>query len=326
MFQGKYGSYNTIIRRITGRLYGTAEITSDLSFNSSFSYDLYAQSEDSFNGSLTPFQSTNGDAFASNYTTENFIYSNYLQYDKEIGNDHRISVVVGTELNKSKRRSATVIGEQFPTDDFQTISSAAEIVSGTGGFTRYSFVSYFARTTYSFADKYLLKLGLRRDGSSRFGNDVKFGTFPSVSAGWILSEEDFLSNQPVFSFLKLRASWGEAGNAEIGNFASLGLFGVVSYNQSPGLAFIQADNAKLTWETTTQTDASIQFGLFDDKISGEIGYLLKRQMIYCLLNRSQHHLVPVRSLKISVLLKTLGSNFNYQPQISIAIISNGQQM
>jgi TonB-linked SusC/RagA family outer membrane protein len=275
LLQDKYGSYNTIVRRITGRFYGIAEINSDLKFNSSFSYDLYAQSEDSFNGSLTPFQSTNGDAFASNYTTENFIYSNYLQYDKEIGNDHRISVVVGTELNKSKRRSATVIGEQFPTDDFQTISSAAEIVSGTGGFTRYSFVSYFARTTYSFADKYLLKLGLRRDGSSRFGKDVKFGTFPSVSAGWILSEEDFLSNQSVFTFLKLRASWGEAGNAEIGNFASLGLFGVVSYNQSPGLAFTQADNAKLTWETTTQTDASIQFGLFDDKISGEIGYFIK---------------------------------------------------
>lgn len=275
LLQDKYGTYNTIVRRITGRFYGTAEVNSDLKLNSSFSYDLYAQSEDSFNGMLTPFQSTNGDAFASNYTTENFIYSNYLQYDKEIGNNHSLSVVVGTELNKSKRRSATVIGEQFPTDDFQTISSAAEIVSGTGGFTRYSFVSYFARANYSFADKYLVKLGLRRDGSSRFGNNVRYGTFPSLSAGWILSEEDFLNNQSIFSFLKLRASWGEAGNAEIGNFASLGLFGVVSYNQSPGLAFIQADNTNLTWETTTQTDASVQFGLFDDRISGEIGYFVK---------------------------------------------------
>lgn len=275
LLQDKYGTYNTIVRRITGRFYGTAEVNSDLKLNSSFSYDLYAQSEDAFNGMLTPFQSTNGDAFASNYTTENFIYSNYLQYDKEIGNNHSLSVVVGTELNKSKRRSATVIGEQFPTDDFQTISSAAEIVSGTGGFTRYSFVSYFARANYSFADKYLVKLGLRRDGSSRFGNNVRYGTFPSLSAGWILSEEDFLNNQSIFSFLKLRASWGEAGNAEIGNFASLGLFGVVSYNQSPGLAFIQADNTNLTWETTTQTDASVQFGLFDDRISGEIGYFVK---------------------------------------------------
>ena len=275
LLQDKYGTYNTIVRRITGRFYGTAEVNSDLKLNSSFSYDLYAQSEDSFNGMLTPFQSTNGDAFASNYTTENFIYSNYLQYDKEIGNNHSLSVVVGTELNKSKRRSATVIGEQFPTDDFQTISSAAEIVSGTGGFTRYSFVSYFARANYSFSDKYLVKLGLRRDGSSRFGNNVRYGTFPSLSAGWILSEEDFLNNQSIFSFLKLRASWGEAGNAEIGNFASLGLFGVVSYNQSPGLAFIQADNTNLTWETTTQTDASVQFGLFDDRISGEIGYFVK---------------------------------------------------
>lgn len=275
LLQDKYGSYNTIVRRITGRFYGIAEINSDLKFNSSFSYDLYAQSEDSFDGSLTPFQSTNGSAFASNYTTENFIYSNYLQYDKKIRNNHRISVVVGAELNKSKRRSATVIGEQFPTDDFQTISSAGEIVSGTGGFTRYSFVSYFTRATYNFADKYLLKLGLRRDGSSRFGNDVRFGTFPSVSAGWILSEEDFLSDQSILSFLKLRASWGQAGNAEIGNFASLGLFGVVSYNRSPGLAFIQAENTNLTWETTTQTDVSLKFGLLDEAITGEIGYFVK---------------------------------------------------
>lgn len=275
LLQDKYGSYNTIIRRITGRFYGDAEITSELSFNSSFSYDLYAQSEDSFNGSLTPFQSSNGDAFASNYTTENFIYSNYLEYEKEIGSDQNISVVVGTELSKSKRRSATVSGEQFPTDDFQTISSAAEIVSGTGGFTRYSFVSYFTRATYSFADKYLVKLGLRRDGSSRFGKDVQFGTFPSVSAGWILSEEDFMSNNSTISFLKLRASWGEVGNAEIGNFASRGLFGGVSYNQSPGLAPTQAENAQLSWETTSQIDASVQFGLFDDKISGEIGYFVK---------------------------------------------------
>lgn len=275
LLQDKYGSYNTVIRRVTGRFYGIAEINSDLSFNSSFSYDLYAQSEDSFNGSLTPFQSTNGDAFASNYTTENFIYSNYLEYKKGIGNDQNISVVLGTELNKSKRRSATVSGEQFPTDDFQTISSAAEIVSGTGGFTSYSFVSYFSRATYSFADKYLVKLGLRRDGSSRFGKDVQFGTFPSISAGWILSEEDFMSNNSTISFLKLRASWGEAGNAEIGNFASRGLFGGVSYNQSPGLAPTQAENAQLSWETTSQIDASVQFGLFDDKISGEIGYFAK---------------------------------------------------
>ena len=89
--------------------------------------------------------------------------------------------------------------------------------------------------TYSFKNKYLLKLGLRYDGSSRFGKNAQYGTFPSFSAGWILSEEDFLADNGVINFLKFRASWGQVGNAEIGNFASRGLFGGVSYNQRPGL-------------------------------------------------------------------------------------------
>ena len=82
----------------------------------------------------------------------------------------------------------------------------------------------------------MLKLGLRYDGSSRFGKNAQYGTFPSFSAGWILSEEDFLLDNGLINFLKFRASWGQVGNAEIGNFASRGLFGGVSYNQRPGIA------------------------------------------------------------------------------------------
>ena len=136
--------------------------------------------------------STNGSGYTSNATTENYVVTNYLSYD--FVNDYsKLNVTAGTELNKSKRRFSSVRGEQFSSDDFQTIASAAEIVSGTSSFTSYSFVGYFARATYNIQDKYLFKAGIRRDGSSRFGENVQFGTFPSFSAGWILTNEDFLS-------------------------------------------------------------------------------------------------------------------------------------
>ena len=243
---------------------------SGLTLTSEFAYDLYGQSEDQFRGSLTPFMSTNGSGYASNATTENYIVTNYLNYNT-VNDYSTLDVTVGSSLNKSKRRFSSVSGEQFPSDDFQTIASAAEITAGSGSFTSFSFVGYFARATYNIQDKYLFKAGIRRDGSSRFGENVQFGNFPSFSAGWILSNEDFIGDN-IFSFLKLRGSWGEVGNAAIGNFAALGLFGATSFNQRPGLQPTQPSNQDLSWETTTQTDVSVQFGLLDDRITGELTY------------------------------------------------------
>jgi TonB-linked SusC/RagA family outer membrane protein len=273
LLEDKYANYNTIIRRNTGKVSADLDLFSGLTFTSEFAYDLYGQSEDQFRGSLTPFMSTNGSGYASNATTENYIVTNYLNY--EYVNDYStLDVTVGSSLNKSKRRFSSVSGEQFPSDDFQTIASAAEITAGSGSFTSFSFVGYFARATYNIQDKYLFKAGIRRDGSSRFGENVQFGNFPSFSAGWILSNEDFIGDN-IFSFLKLRGSWGEVGNAAIGNFAALGLFGATSFNQRPGLQPTQPSNQDLSWETTTQTDVSVQFGLLNDKITGELTYYNK---------------------------------------------------
>jgi TonB-linked SusC/RagA family outer membrane protein len=275
LLQDKYAFYNTIIRRVTGKAFGEYKFSSKLKFNTDFAYDLYSQSEDNFEGSQVPFQSTNGQAYASSVNTENYIYSNYFTYSNTFDEDHDLDVVVGTEINKSKRRFNSVTGQQFPTDDFQTVSSAAEITAGSGSFTQYAFVSYFGRATYSYKDRYLFKASYRRDGSSRFGKDARFGAFPAFSAGWILSEENFLAENNTISFLKLRASWGQVGNAEIGNFGSRGLFGGVSYNQRPGIAPTQPGNDQLSWESSTQSDIAIEYALFKGRISGEIAYYTK---------------------------------------------------
>ncbi|MUP47397.1 TonB-dependent receptor [Gramella sp. BOM4] len=275
LLQDKHAFYKTVIRRLTGRAFAEYSFTDYLRFNSDFGYDLYYQTEDSYTGRLAPFQSTNGEGFAASVGTESYVSSNYFTFSKNFNDNHDLEVVAGMEYNQSNRRYQSVTGIQFPTDDFQTIASAAEITDGFGSETANSFLSYFGRVTYSFMDRYLFKASVRRDGSSRFGEDVKYGTFPAISAGWIISEENFLADSNALSFLKLRASYGETGNANIGDFASLGLFGGVSYNQRPGIAPIQASNPLLTWESVNQLDLGLEYGFIDNRISGEIDYYKK---------------------------------------------------
>lgn len=274
LLQDEFGSYKTVINRSTGKLFGQYEFTEWIKFNSDLSYDVFNQNEDSWDGSQVPFQSTQGEAFASNVLSTNYIWSNYATFDK-VFDVHTLNVVVGTEYNQGNRRYTSVTATNFPSDDLQTVNSGATISAGEGVTTAYSFVGYFARASYTFKDKYLFKASIRRDGSSRFGEDSRFGTFPAVSAGWLISEESFLDNLSTVSFLKLRVSYGELGNAELGNFPSRGLFQGVSYNQRPGLAPTQPGNNQLSWESAKQIDIGLEFGLLEGRISGEFDYYKK---------------------------------------------------
>lgn len=267
--------YNTVVRRVTGNAFAEYKFFESLKFNTDFGYDLYYQTEDNWVGRNAPFQSTNGYAFASSVGTESYVSSNYFTYSDNFSEVHELEVVAGMEYNHTDRRYQDVEGIEFPTDDFQTVSGAAEIIGGSGEETGNRFLSYFARATYSFKDRYLFKASTRRDGSSRFGSENRFGNFSALSAGWILTEESFFPENDVLSFLKLRASWGQTGNANIGDFASRGLFGGVSYNQRPGLAPTQAGNPLLTWESVEQLDLGLEYGFFNNRISGEVDYYLK---------------------------------------------------
>ena len=267
--------YNTLIKRITGKVFGEYKILKNLVFHSDFGYDNYDQKEVNFRGRKTPFMSTNGYVFNSFVDSENIVFSNYLNYNLKLGS-HNFEAIAGTELNKNKRKYSSVTGIKFPSDDFQTIDSAGEISDGEGNISEYAFFSYFGRLNYDFDGKYLLKASIRRDGSSRFGSANRYGVFPAFSAGWVISKEDFLSSSNTISLLKLRASWGKTGNAEIGNFASRDLWGANSYKQLPGYSANQPENKDLTWEKSTQTDFGLDFGLFSNRISGEIDYYDKK--------------------------------------------------
>jgi len=274
--QDKYGSYETTVRRLTGKAFLEYQFIDFLRFNSDFAYDILNQTEDTYDGRLVPFQSTNGEAFWDNVITENYIFSNYLTFDRQFADVHNVNVVVGTEINESKRRAQSITAIEFPTDDFQNPASGAEVTAGNGSITAYSFASLFARASYNYDGKYILKASIRRDGSSRFGSDERLGIFPAVSVGWIVSEESFLNNNSTISFLKLRGSYGLTGNAELGNFASRGLFQSASYNQRSGILLTQAPNNSLTWEETAQLDIGFEVGLLDSRISLEFDYYDKQ--------------------------------------------------
>lgn len=269
------GSFKTNIWRVLANTYAEYQILPDLSFRSEIGYDFLSQVAERFSGSLTQSASVGGFGTVNAVQTEKYNLNNYFTYAKRFDNTLDLETTVGMSYEDSQRRLQFAQGQGFPSDDLQTLNSAAEITAGGSTRTRFNFLSYFGRATLSIADKYLLKASLRYDGSSRFGEENRFGWFPAVSAGWIVSEESFLNSSEILSLLKLRGSWGITGNAGIGNFASLSLFQGTPYNQRAGLAPTQLGNPALKWEKTTQYDIGLDFGILNNRISGEVDYYEK---------------------------------------------------
>lgn len=262
--------------RTLANAYARYEIAKGLFLNGDIGVDILNVKDNAFFGRRTfGGQGTNGSASSLYSQVQNYTTKAFLNYHATLGSDHNFDVVGGTEFQKSTTEFTRVDGQQFPVDDLKTLASAADITLGTSTLTEFSFLSYFARVNYNFDQKYLLTLSGRVDGSSRFGANNRFGFFPAASLGWVLSRESFLENNPTFSFLKIRASYGLTGNAEIGNFPALGLFDAEGYNGVSGLQPSQIPNPDLEWEKTAQLDIGLDFGLFNDRLTGEIDYYIK---------------------------------------------------
>ncbi len=266
----------TVFRNV-GNLYADYSILPNLQFRSELGLDLMFQNEDYYAGRNTNVgENTNGFGDSRIVNIVNYTTNNYFTWDTQFAEDHKLTAVAGMSYQSSDRYLTYVAGTNYPTDSFRKIASAAEITSGSSSLTQFRFLSYFSRANYTFRDRYLFSASARVDGSSRFGENERYGFFPSVSAGWILSREDFMRNSDLFSFLKLRASYGLTGNANIGNFPSLGLFGGTGYAGLSGLVPTQTPNPDLRWERTAQYNFGLDFEMFGDRVSGEIDYYIKK--------------------------------------------------
>ncbi|MCC3152646.1 TonB-dependent receptor [Hymenobacter sp. BT770] len=272
-------TYTAFSYRALGNVFGQLELLPGLSFRSELGLDLLNQDEDQYLARVTSRNSgpTNGFGFSAHTTSGRFITNNFFSYNKTVAEQHSFEATLGTSYEERKQNYTSTTGTQFASDAYRTISNAATFTSGSSSGTGNSLLSYFARLNYNFASKYLLGLSARIDGSSRFGPNKQYGFFPAASLGWVVTEESFLKNQKVLSFLKPRVSIGRTGNQGFPDFAYLGLYsGTSGYVGVPGQRPLQIANPNLKWESTTQADAGLEYGFLDNRISGEVDVYLKR--------------------------------------------------
>lgn len=278
-----FASYNTTVYRVLGNVFAEYKIATGLKFRTEWGADLLTQNEDQYYGRETArnVSTPNGLGVQTWDQVTNYTINNYFTYGKTINTIHDFDATLGTSYQQSQARFNSVEGQQFPSNAYRQVNSAARISGGSSGISDFSFLSYFARVNYRYNNRYMLGLVGRIDGSSRFGTNKRYGVFPSASLGWILTEESFMKAIPAISTLKIRASYGLTGNAEVGNFAARGLYSATSagvssgYAGVPGQAPAQLANPDLSWEHTLQTDIGLEYGLLSNRLTGEIDYYIK---------------------------------------------------
>jgi len=266
------------VGQVTGSFNATAQITKDLSFKGDFSIDYNNYKNNGYSGKLY-----GGTGSASISNTQSYFWQNenYFNYNKQIGN-HSISAILGLSWQKNQFQNFGASNSIFLSNfyGYSNLGAGAAprpgVSSNDGG---NALNSYFTRANYSYKDKYLLTVTARQDGSSRFGKNNKYGFFPSVGAGWKISEENFMKNASAFSNLKLRGSWGKTGNQEIGNFQTQQFISTASVLQygsvQTGLVPASVANPDLKWETTTQYDLGLEIGLLKGNINIGVDYYNK---------------------------------------------------
>jgi TonB-dependent starch-binding outer membrane protein SusC len=276
--------YRTTVIRSLGNAHAAYELLPRVTLRSEFGFDVLDQNEDQhYNSQVARGLTDAEDGLGINNWDRivNWTTNHFANYQERLSQAHRIDATVGVSYQASTWGWSQLSASGFPNDDFTAIQSAAQIRTGSAGTTEHRFVSSFARMNYDLNERYLLTLSGRYDGSSRFGDNNRFGFFPAVSAGWIVSDETFMQRVPL-SFLKLRASYGLTGNAEIQsatgnplNFASRALWTGIGYGGLAGIEPTQTLNPDLRWERTAQLNTGVDLSLFNDRISAQVDYYVK---------------------------------------------------
>jgi TonB-linked SusC/RagA family outer membrane protein len=259
---------------IAGNIYGELSILKGLSFKTTLSISLSLDTRATF----TP---TYSEGIVSKATTSvgtgadrgsGWRWSNVLSYSRDFGK-HHLSSLIGTEANEGKSNSLS--GSATYTDNSIRIvsSSGSKTYSFNQALSSSSMISYFGNLSYNFDNKYFIEGNIRRDGSSKFGKNSRWGTFPSFSAAWRISQESFFPKE-IINELKLRSSYGLIGNDKIGDFAYIaGLknvfyaFGGNNGSFSNGIAINGLANPDLKWETSAQMNVGLDLGMLKNKLS-----------------------------------------------------------
>jgi len=265
--------------RNQGLIFTESKIAKGLTLRNELGLDMVNQSDERFWGSKTDGGAgIGGFAWAQWFRNTRWTTNNFLNYATSFNDVHKLDVTVGMSFENRYDEYSYVEGQNFADETIQTLAGAGTISGGTTTQEKNNLLSYFARANYSYNSKYLLAITARIDADSRFGSNYKYGTFPSVSAGWIVSEENFMKSVNWLSFLKIRGSYGIVGNnTGIGFYSANAQYGSVKYGTSPGgLGISNFGNDDLRWEKVATTDIGLEFGLFKNRISAEFSWYNKK--------------------------------------------------
>jgi|WetSurMetagenome_2_1015567.scaffolds.fasta_scaffold01041_12 TonB-dependent starch-binding outer membrane protein SusC len=314
----KENKFTTETDRLLTTLYATVTLFKGMELRTQYGIDNLTSEQMWY---LSPIngdgQGSNGDAGASNRKFRRWNWSNTASYTKSIAETYNIGLLAGVEEQRTVDNSWS--GEKYNVNDpfFKTYQGSwTNVYMGGGGMGENYYISYFGRASFNYSRKYFLEGSVRRDGFSGLSTGKKFGTFWGASAMWDLSKEEFISNAigNIFSDMRLKASYGRVGNiSAVGDFSSLFLYGSGLYATVPTLAFTQAGNADLKWETSDKYDAGISFSLFKDRIQTQLNYYYNNiNGLVLSVPQSPSKGIPGSSIPANV-----GSMYNTGAEISI---------
>lgn len=264
--------------RILGSAYADYEVLKGLSLKGYIAIDKGAETRNRYSPASI---STTNVATGISSSVDNYSWTaeGTATYRKTLFNDHHIEVLAGYSAQQFEQESNTLTGTNFPNDEVEYLAAATSLSAGSSNTTAYSLLSTFGRLNYNFRGTWLFGVSMRRDGSSRFGAQTKYGNFPAVSAGWIVSNEHFMEKIPVVSFLKLRGSYGVTGNNDIGNYTAISQVTYSNYvfggQLVSGATNTTLGNQVLAWERNKQLDLGLDITLFNNRLSFTYDYYHK---------------------------------------------------
>jgi TonB-linked SusC/RagA family outer membrane protein len=263
--------FDAITVKLLGGVNAVYQFNENLRMKSQISLDYNNVTEDQYESSQTAIGGYLDGVGGQGYgvyiasASTNLVANTTLSYNKTFNTVHNVSGLIGTEVFRNFQRDGNVSGRLFPSDDFTYITSAGIVDNGSSSRLNSGLFSVFGEAKYDYKDKYLASVGMRADGSSRFGPGNRFGFFPSVSAAWRVTEEDFFQSD-LINDLKVRASAGFTGNERIPDYQFLGVWASTLYNGSSGVGPSQLGNPNLKWETTRELNVGTDISLFDGRI------------------------------------------------------------
>jgi TonB-linked SusC/RagA family outer membrane protein len=281
----RYVLDNNILRSKIDRslvsIYANTKITNSLNFKTQASVDAIGTE------GFLYYNPINGDGAGvsglirndfTNLTRWNI--QNVLSYNKTFGDAHNVSAVAIYEAQQQRTSNFFGGGNGLSSSFFnQNVISGSYTTAISGGsLSENGILSYAGKLNYNYKEKYFIQGSIRKDGLSALPTANKWGTFPGVSAGWTISKESFMQGiKDVVSDFKVRASYAEVGNTSIGNYPSLGLYNNSKYADYNGIAYTQAGNDQLKWETSLKTDYGADLSLFNNRLRLTYDYFINNQ-------------------------------------------------